>query len=114
MSKDKTPPTSESAEYDNFIGEKNNELTPQGLDAFGLEVAGTDPQSAEVHWVGMPEFKQDDQKPFKTLYVHFRTEADYKHFETLIGQILTKKTKSIWHPRNDATKNSELRWIESE
>lgn len=111
MSKDKTV---ESAEYNNFIGDKVD-MSPVSLDAFGLEVSGNiDPQSAEAHWVGMPEFKQDDQKPFKTLYVHFRTEADYKEFETLIGQILTKKTKSIWHPKNDVTKNSELRWIESE
>ena len=110
MSNDKTV---ESAEYDNFIGEKVD-MSPVSLDAFGLEISGSDPQSAEKHWVGMPEFKQDEQKPFKTLYVHFRTGADYKHFETLVGQILTKKTKSIWHPKNVATKNSELRWIESE
>jgi len=62
----------------------------------------------------MPEFRQEDQKPFKTLYVHFRTEDDYKEFADVIGQILTKKTKSIWHPKNEITKNSLLRWVEDD
>lgn len=110
MSKDKVK---ESAEYDNFIGDKVD-MSPVGLDAFGLEVTGVDPQSAEAHWVGMPEFRQEDQKPFKTLYVHFRTEDDYKEFADVIGQILTKKTKSIWHPKNEITKNSLLRWVEDD
>jgi len=110
MSNDKVK---ESADYDNFIGDKVD-MTPISLDAFGLEVTGVDPQSAEAHWVGMPEFNQEEQKPFKTLYVHFRTEDDYKEFADMIGQILTKKTKSIWHPKNEITKNSLLRWVEDD
>lgn len=110
MSNDKVK---ESADYDNFIGDKVD-MSPISLDAFGLEVTGVDPQSAEAHWVGMPEFNQEEQKPFKTLYVHFRTEDDYKEFADLIGQILTKKTKSIWHPKNEITKNSLLRWVEDD
>lgn len=110
MSNDKVK---ESADYDNFIGDKVD-MSPISLDAFGLEVTGVDPQSAEAHWVGMPEFNQEEQKPFKTLYVHFRTEDDYKEFADMIGQILTKKTKSIWHPKNEITKNSLLRWVEDD
>ena len=110
MSNDKVK---ESADYDNFIGDKVD-MSPVSLDAFGLEVTGVDPQSAEAHWPGMPEFTQEDQKPFKTLYVHFRTEDDYKEFAEMIGQILTKKTKSIWHPKNEITKNSLLRWVEDD
>ena len=49
-------------------------------------------------WVGMPEFVQEKKEPFKTLIVRFETESDYKNFENLIGQKLTIKTKSIWHP----------------
>jgi hypothetical protein len=110
MSKDNVK---ESADYDNFIGDKVD-MSPISLDAFGLEVSGVDPQSAEAHWVGMPEFSQDDQKPFKTLYVHFRSEEDYKDFADKISQICTKKTKSIWHPKNEITKNSLLRWVEDD
>jgi hypothetical protein len=110
MSNDKIK---ESAEYDNFIGQKVD-MTPVGLDAFGLEVTGVDPQSAEAHWVGMPEFEQNEQKPYKTLYVHFRTKEDYKNFADTICQICTDKTKSIWHPKNEVTKNSLLRWVEDD
>jgi hypothetical protein len=49
-------------------------------------------------WVGMPEFVQEKKEPFKTLIIRFETESDYKDFENLIGQKLTIKTKSIWHP----------------
>ena len=107
MSNDKIK---ESAEYDNFIGKKAE--VSQGLSAFGLEINQSDPHSAEAHWVGMPEFEQNEQKPSKTLYVHFKTESDYNEFASMIGQILTKKTKSIWHPKSNATKNSLLRWVE--
>jgi hypothetical protein len=49
-------------------------------------------------WVGMPEFVQEKKEPFKELIVRFETEQDYKEFQALIGQKLTFKTKSIWHP----------------
>jgi hypothetical protein len=46
----------------------------------------------------MPEFVQEKKEPFKELIVRFETEADYLEFQRLIGQQLTVKTKSIWHP----------------
>lgn len=49
-------------------------------------------------WVGMPEFVQQQIRPFKELIVRFETEQDYKEFQQRIGQKLTVKTKSIWHP----------------
>ena len=94
----------ESTEYDNFIGKKVDVL-PVSLDDFGIEVSGGDPQSAEAHWVGMPEFENNDKKPYKTMMVHFRTKEDFEDFSTRIDQTITSKTKSIWHPKNDATKN---------
>jgi len=109
MSKDKN--VKESAQYDNFVGRKENN-SPISLDQFGLEVSGTDPQSPNVHWVGMPEYEQDHKKPYKTLYVNFRNKEDYKEFSDKIGQTLTEKTRSIWHPKNEVTKNALMRWIE--
>ena len=38
------------------------------------------------------------REPFKELIVRFETEEDYKNFQELLGQSLTVKTKSIWHP----------------
>lgn len=49
-------------------------------------------------WVDMPEFVQDKQEPYKKLIIRFDCEADYLDFEKKIGQKLTPKTKSIWHP----------------
>jgi hypothetical protein len=49
-------------------------------------------------WVGMPEFVQEKKEPFKELIIRFNTEADYLDFQNIIGQKLTMKTKSIWHP----------------
>ena len=49
-------------------------------------------------WHGMPEFVQDKKEPYKVLTVRFETEQDYIEFQELIGQKLTAKTKSIWHP----------------
>jgi len=49
-------------------------------------------------WVDMSEFVQEKKEPYKELIVRFETEEDYKNFEEIIGQRLTIKTKSIWHP----------------
>jgi hypothetical protein len=50
-------------------------------------------------WVGMPEYVQPKSRPYKTLIVRFATQEDYLDFERRIEQPLTKKSKSIWHPK---------------
>lgn len=55
-------------------------------------------EEIEQHWVGMPEFYQPKKAPFKTLTVRFETQEDYEDFCGKIGQPMTHKTKSIWHP----------------
>tara|TARA_R100000781_G_C4079048_1_gene127087 strand:+ start:49 stop:684 length:636 start_codon:yes stop_codon:yes gene_type:complete len=57
-----------------------------------------DPDDWQDHWKGMPEFEQDEQKPFRTLIVHFKTQDDVNNFVETIQQEITEKTKSIWHP----------------
>jgi len=44
----------------------------------------------------------------------FRNQEDYEEFQKLIGQRMTAKTKSAWHPHLDVTANSLLRWMEDE
>lgn len=66
------------------------------------------------HWVGMPEFVQEDNPPYKRVVVSFRCEEDYKSFAKLVKQNLTDKTKSIWYPKLDADDNLLKRWIEEE
>lgn len=102
----------ESTQYDNFVGKK--EKVQHTLDDFlGVEIES--PKNAwERHWQDMPEFEQENDKAFKTINVHFRTEEDYKEFAEMIGQKLSDKTKTIWHPKLDITKNSLLRWVEDD
>jgi len=66
------------------------------------------------HWVGMPEFVQEDKPPYKKIFLNFRNEEDYKAFAKLIGQNLTEKTKSIWYPKLEIDDNMLKRWIEEE
>jgi hypothetical protein len=66
----------------------------------------------EEHWVGMPEFKQEDNPPYKKIIMSFRSKEDYEEFAKLIDQKLTDKTKSIWYPKLDKDENTLKRWIE--
>lgn len=66
------------------------------------------------HWVGMPEFEQEEKPPYKKIIINFRTKEDYEEFAKLIGQELTEKSKSIWHPKLEKDQNTLKRWIESE
>lgn len=50
-------------------------------------------------WKDMPEFVQEKQEPYQQIIVRFRCKEDVEEFAQLIGQQLTPKTKSIWHPR---------------
>lgn len=54
---------------------------------------------AKEHWKGMPEFVQEKKTEYQKIIVRFRCEADVEEFAELIGQKLTPKTKSIWHPK---------------
>jgi hypothetical protein len=64
----------------------------------------------EEHWQGMPEFVQVRQAPWKSIFVHFDSEADYRAFAALVKQPLTAKTRYIWYPEAEITATS-LRWV---
>ena len=105
----------ESAEYDNFLGKK--EETPRDptlADFLGME---EEQNLKEQLWVGMPEFEQKDNPPFKTIYVHFRNEQDFKEFVKKYKtfddeQTISNKTKSMWYPHLAKDENSLKRWFE--
>ena len=111
----------ESAEYENLmeLNEQNKKHAEENPDAFGslfeVEEVEIDPDHWTQHWKGMPEYKQDDNGPWKTVRIHFRNEEDYQEFAKLTGNThLTKKTKSAWYPKLEITKNALLRWIEDD
>lgn len=64
------------------------------------------------HWIGMPEFTQEEKKAYRTITINFRSENDYSKFSDKINQELSEKTKSIWHPELNVTANRLLRWVE--
>jgi hypothetical protein len=92
--------------------EKNMIFDFMDLDESEREQLLDDDHDWEEHWVGMPEFVQEDNPPYKKIFMNFRNEEDYKAFAKLIGQNLTEKTKSIWYPKLNADDNMLKRWIE--
>lgn len=105
----------ESTEYESCIGEKVEMPKEANLNEFiGMEDEVEKEPEWKEHWVGMPEFTQEENKPFKRITISFQTEDDYKAFAVFIDQKLTNKTKSIWFPKLNKSKNSLLRWIEEE
>ena len=63
-------------------------------------------------WKGMPEFVQEKQKPFSTIIIRCETEEDLKDLERILGQPLTKKTKSIWHPQLKRGLFTDLKYVD--
>lgn len=62
-------------------------------------------------WKGMPTFEQKDLTPARTLYVHFKAEADVARFADLVGQSITNRTRSIWYPRAENVSLVDKRFV---
>ena len=52
-------------------------------------------------WKDMPEFIQEDLKPFKSITVHFKTKEDMVSFSELVKQGITMKTQFIYYPKEE-------------
>lgn len=68
----------------------------------------------DLLWKNMPEFKQEKERPFSKIIIRFETEEDLNEFSEMIGQKLTPKTKSIWHPKLIRGKNQHKRYVDEE
>ena len=66
----------------------------------------------QKEWKDMPEFIQNKKEPFAKIIIRFENEQDLKNFSNLIGQKLTKKTKSIWFPFKSHWGNIQKVWID--
>lgn len=109
MSKDKTT-VEESTVYESHMDAKADKA-PTLATLIGEE----EPQEEwEKHWGGMPEYEQENNQPWKKLIVSFATREDYMDFQEKIGQNMTEKTKSIWHPHPERLPNKVLRWVEDD
>ena len=69
-------------------------------------------EDAAQEWVGMPEFVQEKKEPFSKIIIRFENEEDLMEFAEIIGQKLTPKTKSIWHPFKSQWGDKVRRWVD--
>lgn len=69
-------------------------------------------QDVFLEWKDMPEFIQTKQEPYSQIIVRFRNQEDLDEFAQMIGQKLTVKTKSIWHPELVRGVHGKKRWID--
>lgn len=63
-----------------------------------VQPATNDPNE---HWVGMPEFSQENRQSKRKIIVHFDSDEAVADFFEKIGQSFTPKTRSIWHPEQE-------------
>ena len=70
-----------------------------------------------AEWVGMPEYHQEDQTPYQSVYVHFANQADVDAFAKLIGQKITFSERGryitdLWFPPAQLKIASDKRWVD--
>jgi len=63
-------------------------------------------------WKDMPEFVQNKQEPYAKIIFRFENEESLQDFARIIGQKLTNKTKSSWHPFKPHRSQLEFKWGE--
>lgn len=59
--------------------------------------------NADEEWIDMPEYINEDMTSERKIIIHFKSDQDVQGFAFLIGQKITEKTKSLWHPVNEDT-----------
>ena len=63
-------------------------------------------------WQGMPEFVHEDLEPWSSIKVHFACPADMRVFARLVGQPITARTQSLWHPEAEIGKMADKRYAD--
>ena len=69
-------------------------------------------ESWKEHWIDMPEFYQEDLTSHRKIVVHFRNDEDVEKFAELMGQKITPKQKSLWHPHMPPRRYGHLRYVD--
>lgn len=65
----------------------------------------------ESEWRGMPEFDQPENGAVRQIIVSFSQHSDVEEFARLVGQNITKKTKSIWFPNREKNNVVDLFYV---
>ena len=93
------------------LEEMDFDLQEWGLDIFprsGDETTLIDDLKNE--WQDMPQYNNQDCRPYRTILVHFKADSDINEFSKILEQNITEKTKFIWFPKAEITKVSNLRF----
>ena len=72
-----------------------DDLIDWGFKPYELGMAGE--IDAAGMWEGMPEFEQEDETAYRSIHVHFQSQADLDRFANLIGQDIGRR-RSVWYP----------------
>jgi len=68
----------------------------------------------EDEWDGMPEFHQEDLRPWHQINVRFRNQEDFDRFKQLMEQEVTPKQKTLWFPHAPFRRASKFKYIDDE
>ena len=66
----------------------------------------------QEEWVDMPEFHQEDLRPFRVINIRFRNEKDVENFAQLVNQKISPKQKALWFPEAAYRKASPYRYVD--
>lgn len=91
-------------------------LTPEAVTVFekGQALLVDKGEKWEDEWKGMPEFKQEDLQPYKTIYVHFADRKDMEKFAKLVKQTITLNTRSVWYPEAEIGRIATKKYVKDE
>lgn len=64
---------------------------------------------ASKEWGGMPQFAPV-ARSFRSIMLHFDTEADWKDFQSRLGQEISDKAKYAWHPFKERQDLKSQKW----
>lgn len=66
----------------------------------------------DEHWQDMPDYGDpDEEKPYRSIMVHFETEEAVDDFIKIMGQKITDKTKYIWHPEKKKRDLKKMKYV---
>lgn len=110
----------EEAEWDEDLLKSELEDLEAGefdLTAIGFDeveclqlLAGEGENDVEAEWQGMPEFEQPDATAHRQIIVNFKDDAAVDDFADKMGQKLTDKTRSIWHPEEEIARYADKQY----
>lgn len=70
----------------------------------------SDKTLVERHWQNMPAYEQADKSAQRQIIVSFDNDEQVAEFARLLGQSITKKTKSVWFKQRQKNAVAELFW----